>query len=245
MISEDTIIEGRQPVFEAIKGDRPINKIFILEGSKGQIIKEITSAASQRGIVYEFINKTRMDQFTDTQNHQGVIALAAAHRYYDLDDILALARDKKEDPFIIVLDEISDPHNLGSIIRTADAVGAHGIVIPKRRAAPLTSAVSKASAGAIEHIPVARVSNIPKTLDILKEKGLWVFGADMGGKDIYHKANFKGPIALVIGSEGQGMGRLVKEKCDVLVTLPMYGKVSSLNAAVAAAILMYEIRKQR
>ncbi len=238
-------IEGRNPVIEALRAGQELNKIMIAEGAKGAPINTIIDLANENRILYERVPKIKLDKMSETNNHQGVIALGAVFKYYELDYILETAKKRGEDPFVIVLDEIKDPYNLGSIIRTAGAVGAHGVIIPKRRSAALTPLVAKASAGAVEYVPVARVVNIPKTLDELKENGLWIFGADVEGQDVYYDTDMKGPMALVIGSEGKGMNRLVKEKCDILVRISMNYGVSSLNAAVACAVIAYEIRRQR
>ncbi len=238
-------IEGRNPVIEALRAGTELNRVMIAEGAKGAPIDTIVSLCQESKVLYEFVPKAKLERMSDTGNHQGVIAMGAAYRYYDIDHMIELAQSRNEEPFIIVLDEIKDPYNLGSIIRTADAVGAHGVIIPKRRAAALTAMVAKASAGAIEYVPVARVVNIAKALDELKDKGLWIFGADIEGPDTYYKSDLKGPVALVIGSEGRGMNRLVKERCDILINIPMGSGVSSLNASVAGAIIMYEIRRQR
>ncbi|WP_053955627.1 23S rRNA (guanosine(2251)-2'-O)-methyltransferase RlmB [Inediibacterium massiliense] len=237
-------IEGRNPVIEVLKADREIDKIMILKGAEGSA-KKIIGMAKDKNIVISYVEKQKLDQISESHAHQGVIAFVAAHKYSDLEDIFKKAEEKGEDPFIIILDEITDPHNLGSIIRTANASGAHGIIIPKRRAVGLTGVVAKTSAGAIEYVPVCKVSNIAQTIDSLKDKGVWIAGADMDGKKKYHEENLTGSIALVIGSEGKGISRLIKEKCDFLVNIPMKGEVSSLNASIAASILMYEVARQR
>lgn len=238
-------IEGRNPIIEALKSGREIEKLFIEDGNKTGSMNEIKKLAKSRGIVIQYVHKNKLNQMSNTNSHQGVIALSSSHDYKNLEDIFAIAKRKGEDPFIIILDEIKDPHNLGSIMRTAECVGAHGIIIPKRRSVGLTSTVAKTSAGAIEYMPVVKVSNIANTIDILKEEGIWIYGADMDGEKSYYDTNLIGPIALVIGSEGSGIGRLVKEKCDVLVRIPIKGKVSSLNASVAASIIMYDVNRQR
>lgn len=243
MINSDKI-EGRNPVIEALRADREIDKIMITKGAEGSVRKIIGMAKDKR-IAIQYVEKQKLDQISESHAHQGVIAFAAAHHYVEVEDILKKAEEKNEDPFIIILDEITDPHNLGSVMRTADAVGAHGIVIPKRRAVGLTGVVAKTSAGAIEYVPVAKVSNIARTIDFLKSEGIWIVGADMAGEKKHYEENMKGKIALVIGSEGKGIGRLIKEKCDFLVNIPMRGEVSSLNASVAASILMYEVVRQR
>ncbi|QXM07292.1 23S rRNA (guanosine(2251)-2'-O)-methyltransferase RlmB [Crassaminicella indica] len=237
-------IEGRNPVIEALRADRAIDKIMIANGAEGSV-KKIIGMAKDKNIPIQYVKKQKLNEISVSHAHQGVIAFVAAHTYVEVEDILKKAEEKNEDPFIIILDEITDPHNLGSIMRTADACGAHGVIIPKRRSVGLTGIVAKTSAGAIEYVPVAKVSNIVRTIDFLKSQGLWVVGADMTGEKKHYEENLKGKIALVIGSEGKGIGRLVKEKCDFLVNIPMKGEVSSLNASVAAAVLMYEVVRQR
>lgn len=242
-MSEDLII-GRNPVIEVLKSSRDINKIWVAENSlKGQA-QQITKLAKERGITINFVPKKKIDQMVEG-NHQGVIAQVAAYEYVHVDDILNVAEQRGELPFLLLLDEIEDPHNLGSIMRTADAVGAHGIVIPKRRAVGLTATVAKSSTGAIEHIPVARVTNMARTIDELKEKGVWIVGTDAKGADDYRNLDGKMSLALIIGSEGKGIGRLIKEKCDFLIKMPMVGHVTSLNASVAASLLMYEVYRKR
>jgi 23S rRNA (guanosine2251-2'-O)-methyltransferase len=238
-------LEGRNSVIEALKANRTINKILIAKGDREGSIKQITALAREKGLVIQEVDRAKLDSISVTHAHQGVIAYVSAKNYVELDDILQAAEVKGEPPYILILDEINDPHNLGSLIRTADAVGAHGIVIPKRRAVGLTAAVSKASAGAIEYVPVAKVTNLAQTIDYLKKKNIWIIGTDSSGEKPFYKADLKGPVALVIGSEGEGIGKLIKEKCDFVVNVPMKGQVSSLNAAVAGAIVMYEILKQR
>ncbi|MEH7235974.1 23S rRNA (guanosine(2251)-2'-O)-methyltransferase RlmB [Bacillus sp. JJ1562] len=242
MASDYTI--GKNPVIEALKSERDINKIWIAEGSNKGQMNQVISLAKERNVMVQFVPKKKIDQMVEG-NHQGVVAQVAAYEYAEVDDILALAKERNEAPFIILLDELEDPHNLGSILRTADAVGAHGVIIPKRRAVGLTATVAKASTGAIEYIPVARVTNLARTIDELKDRGVWIVGTDAKGKEDYRNVDGKMPIGLVIGSEGRGMGRLVKEKCDFLLNLPMEGKVTSLNASVAASLLMYEVYRKR
>ncbi len=244
-MSSQEYIEGRNPIIEALKADRNIKKILIADRTRNKSINKIIKLAKKMNIQIEYLHRSKLDSISQTQSHQGVIALAEAYKYKTLDYIFNYAKKKNENPFIIILDEIKDPHNLGSIMRTAECAGAHGIIIPKRRAAGVTPVVLKTSAGAIEYLPVVQVSNIANTIDILKEKGLWIYGADMQGEKYYYEQSLKGAIGLVIGSEGKGMRRLVKEKCDFLIKIPMKGRVSSLNASVAASILMYEILKQR
>ncbi|HZH62456.1 MAG TPA: 23S rRNA (guanosine(2251)-2'-O)-methyltransferase RlmB [Metabacillus sp.] len=242
-MSEDFII-GRNPVIEVLKSSRDINKIWVAENSlKGQA-QQITKLAKERGITINFVPKKKIDQMVEG-NHQGVVAQVAAYEYVHVDDILKVAEERGELPFLLLLDEIEDPHNLGSIMRTADAVGAHGIVIPKRRAVGLTATVAKSSTGAIEHIPVARVTNMARTIDELKDKGVWIVGTDAKGADDYRNLDGKMSLALIIGSEGKGIGRLIKGKCDFLIKMPMVGHVTSLNASVAASLLMYEVYRKR
>jgi 23S rRNA (guanosine2251-2'-O)-methyltransferase len=238
-------LEGRNSVLEALKANRSINKIFISKGDKEGSIKQIIAIAREKGVIIKEVERGFLDNMSSTHAHQGVIAYVSVKEYVEVDDILNVARERNEAPFIILLDEITDPHNLGSILRTANAVGAHGVVIPKRRAIGLTASVSKASAGAVEYVPVARVTNLGQTIDYLKKNNIWVVGTDISGEKSFYASDLKGPVALVIGSEGEGIGRLVREKCDFVVNIPMRGQISSLNAAVAGAIVMYEILKQR
>lgn len=243
-LTEDKL-EGRNPVLEALKAERPIDKILVQKGERAGSVVRIITLARQKKIVVQEVEKQKLDSLSSTRAHQGVIAFVAMHQYVELEDILSKAADKGEHPFIILVDEIHDPHNLGSILRTANAAGAHGVVIPKRRSVGLTAVVAKASAGAIEYVPVARVTNLAQTIDKLKEQGIWIVGADMEGEQNFYEANLEGPIGLVVGSEGEGIGRLIKEKCDFLVKIPMKGEITSLNASVAGAIMMYEILRQR
>ncbi|EOD00080.1 23S rRNA (guanosine(2251)-2'-O)-methyltransferase RlmB [Caldisalinibacter kiritimatiensis] len=244
-MADKNFVEGRNPVIEAIKSGREIEKILIAKGSGKGSINKIKGMAKSKGIVVQYVNKNKIDSMSRTNSHQGVIAIVSSYEYSTIDDIFELADKRGEKPFIIILDQITDPHNLGSIIRTAECAGAHGIVIPKRRSVGLSAIVGKTSAGAVEYLPVARVSNISFAIEELKEKGLWIYGADMIGEQVYYEADLKGPIGLVIGSEGKGISRLVKEKCDFLLKIPMRGKVSSLNASVAASIMIYEVLRQR
>ena len=242
---KNEIIEGRNAVIEALRAGRTIDKIFINKGEVGKTLGHIASKARDAGIVVVECDRRKLDFMSVTKAHQGVIALCAVKEYCYVEDILARAEELGEDPFIIICDEISDPHNLGAIIRSAECAGAHGLIIPKRRSAGLTAIVDKASAGAAEHSLIARVPNISAAIATLKEKGLWIYGTAADGEsDLWH-TNFSGPVALVIGSEGDGIGRLVKENCDCIVSLPMKGKISSLNASAAAAITMYEVLRQR
>lgn len=247
IISEDIQdrLEGRNSVLEAIKSGRTINKILVSGGNREGSIKKIISIAREKGILVQEVDRGKLDSISITHAHQGIIAYVAAKAYVDVDEILKIAEAKNEPPFIVILDEITDPNNMGSILRTSDAVGAHGIIIPKRRSVGLTSTVSKVSAGAIEHVPVARVTNISQTLNYLKEKNVWIVGLDATGNETFYKSDLKGAIALVIGSEGSGISKNALDKCDFVVNIPMQGQISSLNAAVAGAIVMYEVLKQR
>lgn len=242
---DNNIIEGRNPVMEALRSGRDIEKILISKGNKEGSIKKIMAMAKENRVFIQYVDKNKINQISTSGAHQGVIAYVAAYKYHELEEILDAARSKEEDIILIILDEITDPHNLGSIIRTADAAGVHGVIIPKRRSVGLTAAVAKTSAGAIEYVPVTRVTNLSRTIDYLKEQGIWVVGADMDGEKLHYDSDLAGNIAFIIGSEGKGISRLVKEKCDFLVKLPMKGRVSSLNASVAASILMYEALRQR
>lgn len=241
---EELTIEGRNAVMEAFRAEKTIDKIFVLDGCQDGPVKNITKEARKQDTIINYVTKERLDQMSETGKHQGVIAYAAAYTYAEVEDILKIAEDKGEPPFIFILDGIEDPHNLGAIIRTANQAGAHGVIIPKRRAVGLTSTVARTSAGAINFTPVAKVTNLVATIEDLKEKGLWFVCADMSGELMY-KMNLKGPIGLVIGSEGDGVGRLVKEKCDMVAAIPMKGNIDSLNASVAAGVLAYEIVRQR
>ena len=237
-------LEGRNAVLEVLKSGRDIEKIIVQKGNVEGTIRRIVGIAKEKGVVVQEVVKQKLDEMSQTKNHQGVIAIVSEHEYADVEDIINSAESKGEKPFIIILDNITDPHNLGAIIRTAECAGAHGVIIPKRRSVGLTAVVGKTSAGAIEYMPVARVTNIARTIDDLKSRGIWVACADMGGDD-YFDTSLDGALALVIGYEGEGVSRLVKEKCDFTVSIPMYGKISSLNASVAAALLMYEAVRQR
>lgn len=237
-------VEGRNPILEVFRSGRTIDKLLIARGSREGSIRDIISKARQQGVVVQEVDRKRLDELSETGTHQGVIAFVTPYSYVEVGYILEQAATRKEPPFIIILDEITDPHNLGSILRTAECCGAHGVIIPKRRAAGLTPATIKAASGAVEFMPVAKVTNIVQTIEELKKQGVWVAGADMEGEP-YGTKGLTGPIALVIGSEGKGLGRLVKQKCDFLVNIPLKGKISSLNASVAAAVLMYEVVRQR
>ncbi|RTE05030.1 23S rRNA (guanosine(2251)-2'-O)-methyltransferase RlmB [Paenibacillus whitsoniae] len=242
---EEDIIGGKHSVMEALRAGRSINKIWIAENAQKQFAGPIVAEAKNLGILVQFTDKRKLDQMAEGLQHQGVVAQVAAYEYVEVEDILAKAKALGQDPFILILDEIEDPHNLGSILRTADCTGVHGVIIPKRRSVGLTATVSKTSAGAVEYVSVARVTNIAQTIEQLKEQGVWVAGTDVTAAQDVYKANFNMPIALVIGNEGKGVGRLIKERCDFLVKLPMAGHVNSLNASVAAGVLMYEVVRQR
>ena len=241
----DGIIEGRNAVIEALRAGTNIDKIFIMKGEVDSALGHIASTARKQGIVVADADKNKLDKMSRTNSHQGVIAVASVREYATIEDILEIARKKGEQPLIVVCDELSDPHNLGAIIRTAECAGAHGVVIPKRRSAGLTAVVAKTSAGAVSHMAVARVANLPSLLKDLKKQGMWIFGTAANGTTTLYDADLKGPAVIVIGSEGDGMGRLVTENCDFLVSIPMKGKLNSLNASAAAAILLYEAVRQR
>lgn len=240
----ENMIEGRNAVLEAFRAGKPIDKLFVLDRCEDGPVRTIVREAKKQDVILQFVSKERLSQLSQTGKHQGVIAFAAAYEYSGVDDMLALARERGEDPFLILLDNIEDPHNLGAIIRTANLAGAHGVIIPKRRAAGLTATVAKTSAGAINYTPVAKVTNLKKTMEELKEKGLWFVCADMGGEQMY-RLNLTGPVGLVVGNEGEGVSRLVKESCDFTAAIPMKGEIDSLNASVAAGVLAYEIVRQR
>ena len=237
-------IEGRNAVLEAFRSGKPVDKLFVLDGCQDGPVRTIVREAKKHDTILNFVSKERLDQLSQTGKHQGVIAHAAAYEYSEIEDMFALAEKRGEDPFFILLDNIEDPHNLGAIIRTANLAGAHGVIIPKRRAVGLTATVAKTSAGALNYTPVAKVTNLAKTMEELKERGLWFVCADMGGESMY-RMNLTGPIGLVIGNEGEGVSRLVKEKCDFVASIPMKGDIDSLNASVAAGVLAYEIVRQR
>lgn len=240
----EDMVAGRNAVMEALKGSRSVNKLMIANGSTEGSIKEIIAVAKDKGVNIQYWDRSKLDSIARGIRHQGVLAQVAPVQYAELEDILQVAKDRNEPPFIVLLDELEDPHNLGAILRTADAAGVHGVLIPKHRSCPLSATVAKTSAGAVEHVPVARVGNLVQTIKKLKQEGLWVAAADMDGKD-YYDTDLTGPLLLIIGSEGQGVGRLVKEQCDFVVRIPMVGKINSLNASVAGSILMYEAMKQR
>ena len=244
MRQEEFVIEGRNAVLEAFRADQTIDRLYVLDGCTDGPVRTILREAKKRKTNVQFVSRQRLDQISQTGKHQGVIAYAAAYEYSTVDEILQKAKEKGEDPFLILLDGIEDPHNLGAIIRTANACGAHGVIIPKNRAASLTAAAVKASAGAVVHTPVAKVTNLKKTMEQLKEQGLWFVCADMEGTILYN-LNLTGPIGLVIGSEGSGVSRLVREACDMTAAVPMRGQIDSLNASVAAGVLAYEVVRQR
>lgn len=237
-------LEGRNPVLEALRSGKSMDKIFVAKDAHGTAIGEILRKAHERGIVVKHVEKAYLDKISEGGQHQGVIAQTVPYVYKDLSEIMAIAENRNEKPFLLVLDSITDPHNFGAILRTAECAGVHGVVIPKRRAVGITSSVVKASAGALEYIAIAKVSNIPTTIDALKERGLWIIGADPSGT-VYTKQDYKIPLALVIGGEDKGISRLIREKCDFISGIPLKGKIDSLNASVAAALLLYEVVRQR
>ena len=241
---KELTFEGRNAVIEAFRSGKTIDKLFILDGCQDGPIKSIVREAKKTSTIINYVDKERLDRLANTGHHQGVVANAAAYEYSEVEDMLELAKKKGEDPFLILLDNIEDPHNLGAIIRTANLAGAHGVIIPKRRAVGLTATVAKTSAGAINYTPVAKVTNIANTIEALKKEGLWFVCADMGGETMYN-LDLKGPIGLVIGNEGNGVSRLVKEKCDFVASIPMKGDIDSLNASVAAGVMAFEIVRQR
>lgn len=241
---EQSHIEGRNPVLEAFRAGRTVDKLYVLDGCQDGPVRTIVREAKKQDTKLYFVTKERLDTLSETGHHQGVIAVCAAYKYAEIEDILENARKKGEPPFVFVLDGISDPHNLGAIIRTANLAGAHGVIIPKNRAVGLTPTVARTSAGALNYTPVAKVTNIVKTMEELKKEGLWFVCADMGGEQMY-RLNLKGAIGLVIGNEGEGVSRLVREKCDFTASIPMFGDIDSLNASVAAGVLAYEIVRQR
>ena len=240
----DDVLVGRNAVVEALKSGRGINKILLAQGDRAHDIEELLVLAKERGILTQTVERSKIESVAAGHRHQGVLAYVAPVPYVEVEDILARAEKKDEPPFLLLLDELEDPHNLGALLRTADAAGVHGILIPKRRSVPLNATVAKTSAGAVEYVPVARIGNVAQTLKKLKERGLWVVGADMDGTP-YDKADLTGPMVLVVGSEGKGMSRLTRETCDIIVSLPMVGRINSLNASVAGSILLSESLKQR
>ncbi|MEJ9220472.1 23S rRNA (guanosine(2251)-2'-O)-methyltransferase RlmB [Paenibacillus glucanolyticus] len=246
MLQEEEVVAGKHSVTEALKSGRTINKIWIAENAQKHLTLPIIAEAKKLGIVIQHVDKRKLDQMVPGVQHQGVVAQAAPYAYVEVEDLLKVAEEKGEPPFLLLLDEIEDPHNLGSILRTADCTGAHGVVLPKRRSAQVTATVSKTSAGAVEYVPVARVTNLGQTIDQLKEMGVWVVGTVVDAvQELYDTEVFDGPVVIVIGNESKGMGRLIREKCDVLVKLPMAGKINSLNASVAAGVVMYEVLRRR
>lgn len=240
----EDLVAGRNAVMEVLKGNRSVNRLLVANGSSEGSMREIIALAKEKGINIQFYDRSKLDAMAPGIRHQGVLAQVPPVQYAELEDILQIARDRNEPPFIVLLDELEDPHNLGAILRTADAAGVHGVLIPKHRSCPLSATVAKTSAGAVEHVPVARIGNMVQTIKKLKKEGLWVAAADMDGTD-YYDTDLTGSLLLVIGSEGQGVGRLIKEQCDFVVRIPMVGKINSLNASVAGSILMYEAMKQR
>lgn len=244
MAYQEFTIEGRNAVIEAFRSGKTIDKLYVLDGCQDGPVMTIKREAKKQDTLVKYVSKERLDQLSETGKHQGVIAVAAAYEYAEVEDILRAAEEKGEPPFVFLLDNIEDPHNLGAIIRTANLAGAHGVIIPKNRAVGLTAVVARTSAGALNYTPVAKVTNLAKTMEELKKKGMWFVCADMDGTLMY-RLDLKGPIGLVIGSEGEGVGRLVKEKCDMVASIPMRGDIDSLNASVAAGVLAYEIVRQR
>lgn len=242
--AETELLVGRNAVSEALRKGRVIDTLLVARGERGGSIVRIIAECREKGVVVKEVDKRKLDYLCARGNHQGVAAYVAAHEYAEIDDIFALAEERGEEPFIIICDELEDPHNLGAVIRTAECAGAHGIIIPKRRSVSLTWAVSKAAAGALEYMPVARVTNLASTLDGLKKRGVWIYSADMDGKS-WNETDFSGAVGLVVGSEGSGVSKLIREKSDFIVSLPMKGRITSLNASVAAGILMYEVSRQR
>ena len=245
-MQEEEMIAGKHSVTEALRSGRTINKIWIADNAQKHLTQPIIAEAKKLGIVIQNVDKRKLDQLVPGIQHQGVVAQAAPYAYVEVDDLLKNAEGKGEAPFLLILDEIEDPHNLGSILRTADCTGVHGVILPKRRSAQITATVSKTSAGAVEYVPVARVTNLAQTIEQLKEMGVWVVGTVVdAAEEIYDTEVFNGPVAVVIGNEAKGMGRLIREKCDVLVKLPMAGRINSLNASVAAGVVMYEVLRRR
>ena len=237
------VVAGRNPVTEALNGGRTVERIFIADGAEGSVSK-IVAIAKEQGVIVDFVPKEKIDSMAPGVKHQGVVAKVSEYKYSDIEDVFAKAIESGEDPFIVILDEIEDPHNLGAIVRTAECAGAHGVIVPKRRSASLTQSAALSAAGAIETMPIVQVTNLARTIEDLKKRGVWIAAADMDG-DVYYDADLKGPIAIVIGNEGKGVGHLVKEKCDFVIKIPMYGEINSLNASNAAAVLMYGIRRAR
>ncbi len=241
----ELLLEGRNAVAEALRAGRPINKLFVADGAADHGLHRLAAQAKAAGAVVSTVDRRRLDQMSLTGAHQGVIAMAAPHEYASIDDMLSLARERAEPPLLVLCDELSDPRNLGAIVRSAECAGAHGVIIPKRRGVALTAAAAKAAAGALEYLPVARVTNLSAAIASLKERGLWIYGAAAEGKTPLYGADLRGPAAIVIGSEGSGLSRLVAERCDFLLSIPLRGRISSLNASTAAAVLLYEAVRQR
>ena len=241
----EDLVYGRNSVIELLESERTVNKVFILKGEKHGSIRKIIDMAKRKGLVVSEVNKAKLDELTDNKNHQGVAAFTTPYNYVDVDDILARAKERNEKPLIVIAERIEDPHNLGAMIRSAECMGVHGIIIPKRRAVGITETVAKVSAGAIEHMLVSRVNNINDTIEYLKEKGVWIIGTDASGRDNIDKVDLKDSVAIVIGSEGEGMSRLTRERCDILARIPMKGKVTSLNASVSCGMILYEALRQR
>lgn len=244
-VEESGRIEGKNSILEALKADHSINRLYLEKGSKDPTLERLYAIARNKGIVVTYLDKSKLDSMSVTRNHQGVIADAAPHNYVEVSDILKTAEDKGQPPFILILDSITDPNNLGSIIRTAECAGVHGIILPKRRSVSLSPTVAKVAAGAAEHVPIAKVTNLVRTIQDLKKTGIWVAGADINGGTMYDKYDYKSALAVVIGSEGEGISRLVRENCDVLLKIPMYGEINSLNAAVATALIVFRAAKER
>ena len=241
----EDLVYGRNSVIELLESERTVNKVFILKGEKHGSIRKIIDMAKRKGLVVSEVNKAKLDELTDNKNHQGVAAFTTPYNYVDVDDILARAKARNEKPLIVIAERIEDPHNLGAMIRSAECMGVHGIIIPKRRAVGITETVAKVSAGAIEHMLVSRVNNINDTIEYLKENGVWIIGTDASGRDNIDKVDLKDSVAIVIGSEGEGMSRLTRERCDILARIPMKGKVTSLNASVSCGMILYEALRQR
>ncbi len=241
----EEFVAGRNSVLEALKSGRPVNKLLVAKGERHGSLREIIGQARAKGLVVQEVEAAKLAEIAGGIRHQGVVAMVPPVAYAEVGDILAKARDLGEPPFLVLLDELEDPHNLGAILRTADAAGVHGVLIPKRRSAPLSATVARTSAGAVEYVPVARVGNVVQAIEGLKKAGLWVVGADMDGDKPYHQADLRGPVLVVVGGEGRGLSRLVKEACDFLVRIPMRGKISSLNVSVACSLLLYEVYRQR
>jgi len=239
------VIAGKNPVLEALRAGRTINKILLAKGNDDKANQEIINLTTAKGIPIQWVSRQLIEQKAETKAHQGVLAFVSPITYVEIEDILSLAQARGQDPFILILDHLEDPHNLGAILRTAEAAGVHGVVIPKRRGVSVNTTVSKTSAGAVEYVPIARVTNLVQTMEKLKQAGCWIVGTDQDAREEYYKADLTGPLAIVVGSEGKGISRLVKEKCDFTVKIPMAGKINSLNASVAASIIMFEVYRQR